>query len=181
MFCQINHSCTPPHFPVLVILERVYSASFILFSILSKSRITGIFISIYSSINNIRMEQLKTLKSLSGNDSFLLNEEETILLHTNFIINIIQNDKLAQIKFEHCLPVVDTDYYEVGSCRFNGRIHSVLATKENIVAALQSNRKPLMEENVDNGNVVEVSTLSLNAEPVRRIGAFSHYSKHFLA
>lgn len=131
------------------------------------------------------MENFNLAKSLSGASCFLLDEEETELLHVNFSFEKIHEDKLVRISFDGCRPIVGTDFYDVGTCKYNGRVHSIVASKENIVAALSSTQEPLIKNDSSNelhgaDGVAVSAARTLDIAPVKRVGAFSHYSKHFL-
>lgn len=133
------------------------------------------------------MEKFDQIKSLTGTDCFVLDATETELLHVNYLVTKIHDNKLAEIRFDGCRPIVDTDMFAVGTCKYNGKVHTVVASKENIVAALQSDSDPLISSNheiaVAETLVATPATLDIKhdkAEQTKRLGAFSQFSQYFL-
>lgn len=126
------------------------------------------------------MEKLE-LKSLSGSNVYLLDAEETELLHVNYNYSKIEDAMLVQLRFTGVRPVAGTDMYDVGVCQVSGKSCTILATKENIVAAQSSTLDPLV--NIDRNGTTSLGKVALNQtaeavtldKPVAKRGAFTGY------
>lgn len=126
------------------------------------------------------MEKLE-LKSLTGSDVYILDTEETELLHVNYNYSKVQDGTLAYLRFSNVQPIAGTNMYDVGVCRINGKVCTILATKENIVAAQSSTLEPLVTINRGATNTLGKVALNQTSEvatldkPVTRRGAFTGY------
>lgn len=125
-----------------------------------------------------------SIKGLNRGQVFILDAEETELLHVNYTFSKIYNDMLVQFRFDGVRPIVGTDMYDVGTCRIDGKQGTILCAKENIIAAQSSTMEPLIEvagrsqrsEGLSpiNAEMTAISAVDAVAPRVR-IGAFSSY------
>lgn len=130
------------------------------------------------------MENFDLAKSLSGHICFVLDNEETELLHVNYTFEKVHDGKLVRISFDGCRPIVGTDFYDVGTCKYDGKVHTIVTSKESIINALTSTQEPLIEvDNEKQSRAIAINTPSTLESMERKTirGAFSQYSEHFFA
>lgn len=127
------------------------------------------------------MENFSTI-ALNGGEVYVLDAEETELLHVNYQFTKIHENKLVQFRFDGIRPIAGTDMYDVGTCRINGKQGTILCTKENIIAAQSSVLEPLIKTEQEAAAttaqpraiaLTEASDLAKASTPRR--GAFSGY------
>lgn len=116
--------------------------------------------------------------ALNGGEVYVLDTEETELLHVNYQFTKIADGKLVQFRFDGVRPIAGTDMYDVGTCKVNGKQGTILCTKENIIAAQSSVQEPLIKTQHETATAsvqkIAVMEASEKSAVVRR-GAFSGY------
>lgn len=122
-----------------------------------------------------------SVNGINKGEVYVLDAEETELLHINYTFSKIYEESIVQFRFDGVRPIVGTDLYDVGICRINGKQGTILCTKENIKAAQSSSLQPLIE--VASPHTQEqleeqpktISVVEINKAQQVRIGAFSSY------
>lgn len=121
-----------------------------------------------------------SIKGLNGGEIYVLDAEETELLHVNYQFTKIHEDRLVQFRFDGVRPIAGTDMYDVGTCKINGKQGTILAKKEYIIAAQSSTKEPLIKTQRETSTIsmsrsIAVAEATQNEVAVAPRGAFSGY------